>query len=434
MEIVNYANKATIMKHQKLNILHINKFHYPFGGAEVVYLDTADVLEKHGHKTLFFSMQHPYNLFCKYFSYFIPYMDLNNVKGLLNQFKAFFRIFYSYETNKLLSRLLEEYPIDIAHLHNIHHHITPSILYELKRRKIPVVMTLHAYRMVCASYFMFFKGKVCEACYRGKYYKAIKNRCFMNSKIKSALVTFEMYLHNKVLDIYKHVDVFISPSLFLKNKLEEMGFKKEIVYLPNFVDIKKFANCEEDNKNTKENSIVYFGRLSPEKGLWTLLEGAKLLKNGNKKLEIKIIGDGTIRKELEEKVKTERIDNVKFLGYMKGEALYKEVKKSMAAVIPSEWYENNPMSVLEAFALGKPIIGSNIGGIPELVIDGITGYTFEPSNAEDLKSKIAFLIKDKDALYTMGRNARELVERKFNSEVYYENLMSIYENVLNNYG
>lgn len=414
-----------------MNILHINKFHHLHGGCEAVYLRTANLLESYGHKSLFFSMHHPENLPCETSDYFIPYVDLNsNGINMMGQFKAVGRILYSFEAKRYLSKLLDEYPVDIAHLHNIYHHITPSIIHELKRRKMPVVMTLHAYRMVCTSYFMFAKGKVCEACYKGKYYKAIKNSCFMNSKIKSAFVTFEMYLHHKVLDIYRNVDVFISPSLFLKNKLEKMGFKKEIVYLPNFIDIKKFDNCKEDNKITKENSIVYFGRLSPEKGLWTLLEAAKKLKIENSKLKIKIIGDGLIRNALEEKVKREGIENVIFLGYMKGEALYKEIKRSTAVVLPSECYENNPMSALEAFALGKPVIGSNIGGIPELVIDGITGYTFEPNNAEDLKSKIVFLIKDKDALHTKGRNARELVERKFNSEVYYKNLMSIYEKVL----
>src|SRR3972149_4769527 len=363
----------------KMNILHINKFHYLRGGSEVVYFGTAKLLELHGHKSLFFSMQHPENLPCETSNYFMPYIDLVSSNGMISQIKTAGRILYSLDAKKRLSKLLNKYQVDIAHLHNIHHQISPSILHELKKREIPVVMTLHDYKMACASYSMLANSKPCEACSEGRYLNALKNRCVKESMSKSALATLEMYLHHKVLDIYSYVDAFISPSLFLKNKLKEMGFKKEITHLPNFIDIKKFEQIREDKENKHKNTVVYFGRLSSEKGLWTLLEAAKMLKT---KVEVKIIGEGPIRKELEEKVKKEGISNVNFLGYMKGEYLYKEIVKSKAVVMPSEWYENNPMSVLEAFALGKPVVGANIGGIPELVKDGVTGFTFEPGNIE----------------------------------------------------
>src|SRR3990172_9720720 len=132
--------------------------------------------------------------------------------------------------------------------------------------------------MVCASYSMIVNGKPCEACIGGKYFNALINRCVKNSRSKSALATLEMYLHHKVLDIYSNVDAFISPSLFLKNKLKEMGFKKEIIYLPNFIDIKKFEAIKNENDKRKEHSIVYFGRLSSEKGLWTLLRAVNKIQ------------------------------------------------------------------------------------------------------------------------------------------------------------
>ena len=414
-----------------MNILHINKFHYLRGGSEMVYFGTANLLEHYGHKSLFFSMYHSENLPSETSNYFMPYVDLINSNGMISQLKTAGRILYSFDAKKRLSKLLDKHQVDVAHLHNIHHQISPSILHELKKRKIPVVMTLHDYKMVCASYSMLANDKPCEACSGGRYLNAFKNRCVKESMTKSALAALEMYLHHNILDIYSNVDVFISPSLFLKNKLKEMGFKKELTHLPNFIDIKKFEQIREDKEDKQKISVVYFGRLSPEKGLWTLLEAAKMISTN---VEVTIIGDGPIKKELEEKVKKEGIGNIEFLGYLKGEALYKEIKKSKAIVMPSEWYENNPMSVLEAFALGKPVIGSRIGGIPELVKDNETGLTFEPGNAEDLKEKIKAILLDNSFLKKMGENARRFVETELNPEKHYQKLMEIYQMAMNSHG
>lgn len=405
-----------------MNILYVNKFHYLRGGSEAVYFNTAHLLESKGHRSVFFSMQHPQNLPCETSNYFMPHVDLVTTEGLLSQLKTTLRILYSFEAKKRLSKLLDKYPIDIAHLHNIHYHISPSILHELKKRKIPVIMTLHDYKMACASYLMLANGVPCEACSGGKYFEAVRNKCIKGSFAKSVLAALEMYFHHKVLDIYDQVDYFISPSLFLRNKLIEMGFKKEIIHLPNFIDIKKFKEInKEDVETTQKNSIVYFGRLSEEKGLRTLLETAKKVTT-----KIVLIGDGPIRSELEAEAKAEGINNIEFLGYMTGKSLYREIKKNSAVILPSEYYENNPISVIEAFAMGIPVIGSRIGGIPELVKDNETGLTFEPGNAEDLREKIETILTDRSSLVQMGKNAQKFVEDELNPEKYYQQLMKIY--------
>lgn len=406
-----------------MNILHINNFHYMRGGSEAVYFETAELLESHGHKSIFFSTRHPKTLPCKTGEYFVSYIDLNAKQSFVNQLKIAGRILYNFEARKRLSMLLDKYPVDIAHLHNIYHNISPSILRELKSRKIPVVMTLHDYKMVCAAYTLLFHGKPCEACSGRKFFMAVKNRCVKNSLIKSILSTIEMYLHHKVFDIYDKVDIFVSPSLFLKNKLLEMGFKKEIIHLPNFIDIHEFTGIKKTSGN-KGKSIVYFGRLSYEKGLWTLIETAKRMLN--KDVNIKIIGDGSIMKELQNKVNTEHINNVKFLGYIKGKGLFREIAYSIATIIPSEWYENNPVSVIESFALGIPVIGANIGGIPELVKDNETGLVFKPEDATDLCEKVKYMIDNPDKALRMGQNARRFVEQELNAERYYQKLMEIY--------
>jgi len=309
---------------QQLTILHINKFHYLRGGSEVVYFETAKLLESHGHKSIFFSMRHPENVACDTSDYFISYIDFNKINSLTGHIKTAGRVIYSLEAKRCLSRLLKDkHSVDIAHLHNIHHQISPSIPHELRKRKIPIVMTLHDYKMVCASYNMLVNERPCEVCARGQYQKAIKHKCLKDSYIKSTLSALEMYLHQTVLDIYNNVDIFISPSIFLKDKLWEMGFRKEIVYLPNFIDIHKFDELKveaDKDGGGKESCFIYFGRLTHGKGLVTLLEAAKLLshRNRNNKIQIKIIGDGILREELEKKVETEGISNVRFFGYMRG--------------------------------------------------------------------------------------------------------------------
>lgn len=414
-----------------MNILLVNKYHYYRAGPETVYFKTAEVLEAHGHKVVFFSMQHPENLPCETEGFFMPYIELTGQHSILDQLRITGRILYSFDAKENLSKLLDKYPVDIAHLHDICYHISPSILHELKQRRIPVVMTLHDLKMVCTSYYMFAGGKICEACRRGRYFTAIIRRCVKDSVAKSAIAALEMYLHHTILDIYDNVNIFISPSLFLKKKLEEKGFNKEIVHLYNFFDLdKQGANANESISDGKKNTIAYIGRLSPEKGLITLLNAAKLLMNKRKKVQINIIGDGLLMNKLQEKVRVEQINNVRFLGYMKHEDLYKEIRKSLAVVLPSEWYENNPMAILEAFALGKPVIGSRLGGIPELVEDYERGLTFEAKNPEDLIFKVQYLVENHGKALEMGRKAKLFVEQELSSEKHYSRLMKIYKDIL----
>ena len=416
---------------KKLSVLHVNKFHYLKGGSEVVYFQSALVLKNHGHSCLFFSMNYPKNIPCETSDFFVPYIDFNNLKSVKETIQGAARILYYRKSKKLLSKLLDKYHIDIAHLHNTHHQISPSILHEFKKRRIPVVMTLHDYKMVCASYNLLVQERPCEVCVRGNYYKAIIHKCVKDSKYKSILSTIEMYLHHSILDIYDNVNIFISPSSFLKDKLIEMGFNKEIIYLPNFIDMAEFDKFNENIKDVVENedSIIYFGRLTQGKGLGTLIEAANLwlVNNRNRKIVFKIIGEGPLKEELQEIVREKSISNVKFLEYMKHEQLFTEIKKSTAVVIPSEWYENNPMAVIEAFALGKPVIGSRIAGIPELVKDNYSGITFEPGNASDLYSKIKFIVENPDKAKEMGKNVNLFVRNELNSEKYYQKLLEIYK-------
>jgi glycosyltransferase involved in cell wall biosynthesis len=404
-----------------MKIFLINKFLYPKGGDAISTITTGRLLTLEGHRIVFWGMEHFLNSKYPYSNLFVSYVNYNNPGSLKEQIRIVGNILYSFEAKRKIEGLIKIEKPDIVHLNNFAHQISPSILHIFRKYKIPVIMTMHDYKMVCASYSMLNNGNICELCKGERYYNCFFKSCVKRSKAKSLLNTIEMYLHHKILHIYELIDAFISPSRFLKSKLAEMGFKEKIVYLPNFVEVKDF----EPQYDWRDNSIIYFGRLSKEKGLFALIDAVKDLD-----VRLNLVGDGPIKEDLKLKIRSEGIDNVYFLGHKKGKDLKNEIRKSVFVVVPSEWYENNPRSIIESFALGKPAVASRIGGIPELVKDNETGLTFEPRNAEDLRSKIKYLIDNPDKIVEMGKNARAFVEKELNAEKHYQRLMEIYNEVI----
>ena len=408
-----------------MKVLLVNKYFYPRGGSEKVFFDEADLLTRNGHAVGFFSMEHPRNLPCTFAQYFVPGIDYEQEMGLLQKLKEAGRIIYSWKSRKKLRQLLEREQFDLAHLHNIHHQISPAILDELASFGVPAVMTLHDYKLVCPIYNLLRAGRPCELCTGGKFFNCLLHRCTKGSYTKSAINTAEMYLHRQILHLYEKVDRFISPSRFLQQKVKEMGFPGEIIYLPNFVRVEEF----EPAFGWEENSIVYYGRLSTEKGLSSLMEAVRGLE-----VTLKVIGDGPQREELERAVSANGIENVRFLGYKQGRDLYDEIRQAKFVILPSEWYENNPRTVIEAFALGKPVLGSRLGGLPELILDHQTGLTCEPRNPQDLKDKIRYLLDHPGMITAMGQKARRFVEEEFNPERHYQGLIEIYRQAIKSYG
>jgi glycosyltransferase involved in cell wall biosynthesis len=404
-----------------MKILIINKFLYPRGGAELCALDTGALLTAHGHEVAFWGMQHPRNPDYPHAGTFTSHVDFNEEMNFWRKLKSAGRIIYSFEARRRLSTFLKYFRPDVVHLNNIAHQLSPSILDVLRSEHLPAVMTMHDLKLVCPAYLAFVHGKPCERCSGGKYYNCTIHKCIKNSRIKSIINTIEMYLHHTFLNIYRHIKIFISPSRFLMEKVREMGFRGWVEYLPNFFHgiADRVAVAESDG------SIVYFGRLSAEKGMHVLIEAMR-----GYPMRLKIIGEGPDRPRLENLVREQALPNVDFLGYLAGEALLSEVAKSAFAVIPSIWYENNPRSVLEAFALGKPVLGSRIGGIPELVEDGVTGLTFESDSTDDLRKKLDQMLAMKNQWNEMGNNARILVAENYSIESHYEKLMTIFQKAL----
>lgn len=366
-------------------------------------------------------MHHPSNFSSVWNKYFVSNVDYDKKNSIKTIFKIIFNTLYSKEAKENLEKLITDFKPDIAHLHNFHHQLSPSVIFALRKYNIPIVAKLPDYKLICPSYSMLNRGKICELCNGGKFYNCVLTRCHKNSFGKSFLVTIESYLHHNILNTYKYINYFLCPSRFLMNKVQEMGLTGNFIYLPNFVDTHKIKTSE----NHKSNKFVYWGRLSITKGIITLIKAIKGLP-----VELVLIGDGPLISEIELRIEQDKINNIKLCGYLQGDALYNEIRESCVSIIPSEWYENNPNSVLESFALGLPVIGSKIGGIPELVKEGITGLTFEPGNVEDLRNKIEYMLANKDKVCEMGRNARRLIEEEFNAEKHGQKVIEIYQSTI----
>ncbi len=406
---------------EKIEILQINNYHYVRGGAERYYFELTRLLEAHGHRVHCFSVKHEENLPSPYEAYFGRPMSFDTGQGLFKKLGTACRMLYSFENNRLMRRLLSEHRTDMAHAHNIYHRVCPSVLDVLRRRGIPVVMTLHDYKLGCSTYSFYRDGRICTECLSAGRIRVVRNRCTKGSRVLSLFHFVEAELHG-LLDIYgRNVAYFICPSLFSLEKHAEIGVdERKLVHIPNFVNV---AGYEPDYEG--RGYILYVGRLSREKGVRTLLDAVKGLD-----VQLRIVGGGPMEAEYRAYAEEKLMKNVVFEGYKTGRELEDLFRGAAFLVLPSEWYENAPMTVLEAFAYGKCVVGSDIGGIPELVVDGRTGLLFRCGEHEDLREKIGYLASNRSMTVAMGREARRRAEAEYSDEVHYKRLTELYGKVV----
>lgn len=409
-----------------MKILHISNFYYNRGGDCTYLLSLMELLNKKGHKNIIFSMKHHQNIASEYSRYFTSHINYVEELKRINIFaglKVILRAIFSFEARDRIEQLIRDEKPDIAHIQSLHHHLTHSILYPLKKYNIPIVWTLHDYALICPNTLFLSHGQICEKCRKKKYYWSIFERCKKDSLGASAVAMIETTLH-RIMNIYDCVDVFITPSDFLRNKLIEYGIEeRKIVRVNNFIDSNLCIGEKES-----ENYSLFVGRLSSEKGIRTLIDAIVKLNS----VKLKIVGDGVLKDELKFYVNSITNNNylIEFLEHKSRLEVIEMIKKCNFVVLPSECYENFPFAVLEAFACGKPVIGSRIGGIPELVRDNNTGLTFEPGNSDDLAAKINYLENNPGEIGRMGMNARQFVQEELNSEKHYERLMYLYNSVI----
>jgi glycosyltransferase involved in cell wall biosynthesis len=401
-----------------MKILLSNKFFYPRGGDCIHTMQLKELLEQHGHEVAVFSMQYTDNKENKYSEYWPSEVDFSS-KLPLKLLSALNRPFGVKEVKTKWNKLLADFKPDVVHVHNIHSQLSPVIAQLAQKQKIPIVWTLHDYKLLCpASAFLKTDATICDQCLISKD-SVIKNRCIKGSLFASILGYWEARKWN-ANKLQNYTNQFISPSKFIKKKMEEGGYAEhKIIHQYNFANNDKFQDSVELERN---DEIIYVGRISIEKGIESLCRASQNVKNS----KLLIIGDGPLKKDLEQKYAS---SNIHFLGFQEWSFIKDRLSNAALLVIPSQWYENNPLTIIEAFALGTPVLGANIGGIPELIQDGINGMTFESGNIQDLSIKIQKMLDYKLWDY---QKIKEEAKIKFSAQKYYDNLIEIYTQAVTN--
>lgn len=404
-----------------------NKFHFIKGGTERYLFDLCEGLKGLGHTVIDFSTSDKRNSYSEYSDYFsegnnfsrgLKLNDILHIKKTLN-------FIYSFPARRNIKHLIERYTPDVAHIHNIYHHISSSIVHSLRSKNIPIIMTLHDYKLICPNYSLFTNDEVCERCKKYNYYNAIIYKCIKDSWLASIFICLEMYFC-KILKIYENnVDLFIVPSRFIQNKLYDFGIdRKKIFYLPHAIDLNHFKPNYGLGKY-----ILYFGGIYFKKGVHLLLTVAKQFED----IPIKIIGEGPYEKDLRKLIGRYSLRNVELLGYKSVNELTNFVAGALLVLIPSLWYEVVGLTIYEAFASGKCVVASNIGGIPEIVKDGINGILFDPGDEHDLLKKIRYLLDNTEKIKEFGSNGFEMIKKYNDRSTHYQTLVSIYKAVINKY-
>lgn len=444
-----------------MRILLVNKYFYRKGGAETYFFALAEGLKALGHEVAFFSMKHPNNEPSYWSKYFVSEKDYVGDISAFKKVQEASTLIYSFEAKRKFEALLEEFKPDIIHMNNVHRQLTLSILDApyLKKHHVPVVYTAHDYILLCPAYTMVNgRGEVCDACLDRHFMHATKNVCVKGARAKSALATMEaefLKLHHS----YDKIDLIIAPSKFMKSKLDEGGFADKTVAMQNFLTDSQVAmgvkvvntHKFEDAEAGIRPYFLFFGRLSKEKGILTLVKAflqAAGLAKGNVAAQsddqnaqvlpdiwdLHIVGDGPERGAIEQLIASagpQAAARIHLLGYKSGEELQREVGNARFTVLSSEWRENMPYSGLESLAAQTPIIGARIGGIPELVEEGKTGFTFESGNTVDLSNSMLNCSAVSVSNYSaMQRFCREYVNERCLQNKYVLALIDLYERMI----
>lgn len=397
--------------------ISVTSYYYRRGGAEAVMLDQNELLVDRGWDIVPFAMEYEKNFDTEYNDYFVEEIDFASQYAPVEKVRKVVKSVYSLEARREIGRLIDDVRPDIVHAHNVYHHLTPSIFGAIQKKGVPSVMTVHDLKIGCPSKLMLAPDGVCERCKGGKTWNAIGQRCLKDSLALSTVAAFETTLHQMLGSYRKNVDLFILPSHFHTKKLIEWGLPSEKArYLPNAVDVSDLTPTFGAG-----DRFVFVGRLSEEKGLLTFIRA--VAESG---VAATIVGTGPQENELRQLVEASGAD-VEFAGYQTGDPLFDIVRSARALVLPSECYENAPVVLLEAYGVGTPVVGSDLGGIPELIVSGETGLLATAGDASSFADQLSSMQAMTGAqLAEMGRAGRTFVEERFTRSHYLEGLLAIY--------
>lgn len=393
-----------------MKILIVNKFLYPNGGSETYIFKIGEQLKKLGNEVQYFGMEHPGRLVGNSLNLYTKDMDFHS-GSMLSKISYPVKTIYSADAKKKMLAVLKDFQPDAVHLNNFNYQLTPSIILAVKKyekesgKRVKIVYTAHDYQLVCPNHMMMTPaGEVCEKCAGGNFINCFKNSCIHSSKLKSVIGSAEGYFW-KLKKVYSLIDTVICPTAFMESKIKLSNvFSGKTKVLYNFADEVDKTPAE------KENYALFFGRFSAEKGMETIIAA--------KDINFICAGGGPMEDEINNS------PHIKNVGFKKGKELESLIKKAVCSVYPSIWYENCPFSVMESISYGTPVVGADIGGIPELIEDGKTGFLFEPGNVNDFTDKINKILNNRQLAAEMSANC---LEKKFVTlSQYCGELMKIY--------
>jgi glycosyltransferase involved in cell wall biosynthesis len=406
-----------------MRVLQIHKFFYPHAGSETVLFHTRELLAAHGHEIIDFAMDHPRNLESPQSEFFAPHREYNDVsRSIVLRGADALSSVYSFPARRRLRRLLEQTKPDIAHMHIIYHQLTMSIVDELAMSGVPMVMTLHDYKIGCPAYVLYRDGHPCHDCTTGAVYNAFRHKCVKGSSAASALAALEAGL-SRATGKYSKIDAYVCPSAFVGGVAVEAGMPQDRIHvIPNFLPDSEVPNAVVSLADSPR--FFFAGRLEEVKGISDLLEAFAARDPTMGTLVIAGAGgalEGRVRQAAEE------LANVEYLGRLSREEVIAQLRLARAAVLPSRWDENNPMSILEARTLGIPVIVSDRGGLPEMVDDGVDGRVVQAGDIGALSEAVKDLASDRGRAESLGRAGRDRFHRKNTATAHYEALMRAYK-------
>lgn len=401
-----------------MKILMINKFLYPNGGSETYIFKLGEYLVSKGHEVEYFGMEHKGRCVGNRAEAYTSDMDFHTASGLKKVSYAL-KTIYSSEARKKIRLVLDDFKPDVCHLNNFNYQLTPSIIIEIKKwsketgKDCKIVYTAHDYQLICPNHMCNNPNTLnnCEKCLSGNYINCTKDKCIHGSTLKSMIGTCEATVWN-ALDIYKYIDTIVCCSEFLKSKLDtNKTLANKTITIHNFTTKEQVHDIP-----YKRGYILYFGRYSKEKGIDTLIEACQNLP------KLRFVFAGTGSEDILNKIK--KVNNINEVGFLTGDKLNSLISEAEFSIYPSEWYENCPFSVIESQMLGTPVIGADIGGIPELINNEHTGLLFKPGKIESLTDAINKLYNDDNLRTQMIKNC--LNKKYMTLDEYCEKIMEVY--------
>lgn len=405
-----------------MRILYCNKYNYPFSGTEVYLFELMDRMRAQGHEVALFSMSDPRGKTTPYDQYFVPPIDFKEHRGWRQKVARAAHAIYSREARRRIRRMIEAFRPDVAHVRNIYHHLSPSILWELKAHNIPVVYHLNDFKLLCPSYNLLSQGEACEACKNGAFWHALKTPpCYPGWGARLTLM-LEAYVHRFVGTYRKCVDLFLAPSQFVRDKFVEHGWdRSKFQVLPHFQE-----NQMVPAPITAQAPLVYVGRLSAEKGIDDLLRAMQQLPDE----QLVIAGDGPESEHLQKLAASLGLVNTKFVGHLGQAERDSLIAKSRFTVFPSHAYETLGKTILESYAQGRAVVASDMGSRRELVRDGETGLLYPLGDINALAAAIRLLAARPRLAESMGRAGLQFVRYRHRPEPHCAKLLAIYERLV----